>query len=558
MNKIVSKMIFGAALLVLASCTQDDEPGGNILPEGKYPLQINGITLGAEVSEQPWSADAPQTRVSESKDRNSSVWQDGDRIRIGIKGYADNDSRIYEIQVSDNKEITVSPSTDGPIYWKDKQTSKVRARYPADGNVDLSKQTKSNGLAYALYAETENDVDYNMTDINLPFKHKLAKVRVVLEGNKKDDVTEVKIKTCTTCTLHADGGLTKGNTKDFILMVETSYDNGTKCWEANVMPEEAITEFQVNGINGTLEGKGITPLEAKVNTITLTVRETSLQPGEDGQFTINKGDDVTIKDYEGNAPIVVNGNATITLSNVKLNTNDNVMTINNRATVTLNIEGMNNEFTSTQGAGIKIMESINTSPGGSITINGTGASSSKLKVTAASGAAIGFRLYGGTWLDIYGGDIEIKNITLEAKGGSGSPAIGLSVLENNGYDSPKTYGNISIDASTLIVSSTDGAACIGTPSHNNSSPFSLGNISITNSTVTAVAGGNQATCIGFGYTAGGWFNKVIQKIEFTNTTLNLTTGADNKVGFGAGDDYRKLTNGIWNDGSKVGDTGWNP
>ncbi len=108
--------------------------------------------------------------MSESKDRNSSVWQDGDRIRVGIKGYADNDSRIYEIQVSDNKEITVSLSTDGPIYWKDKQTSKVRARYPADGNVDLSKQTKSNGLAYALYAETENDVDYNMTDINLPFK----------------------------------------------------------------------------------------------------------------------------------------------------------------------------------------------------------------------------------------------------------------------------------------------------------------------------------------------------------------------------------------------------
>lgn len=37
---------------MLTSCTQDDEPGGNILPEGKYPLQISGITLGAEVSEQ--------------------------------------------------------------------------------------------------------------------------------------------------------------------------------------------------------------------------------------------------------------------------------------------------------------------------------------------------------------------------------------------------------------------------------------------------------------------------------------------------------------------------
>ncbi|RHM46797.1 hypothetical protein [Butyricimonas virosa] len=54
-----------------------------------------------------------------------------------------------------------------------------------------------------------------------------------------------------------------------------------------------------------------------------------LQPGSDRKFTI-EGGDVTIKAHDGSAPIVVNGNATITINNVKLNTTDNIMTINKR------------------------------------------------------------------------------------------------------------------------------------------------------------------------------------------------------------------------------------
>ena len=160
-----------------------------------------------------------------------------------------------------------------------------------------------------------------------------------------------------------------------------------------------------------------------------------------------------------------------------------------------------------------------------------------------------------TWLC---GDIEINNITLEAQGGSGSPAIGISALEDDGLDYSKKYGKISINSSTVNVSSTNGAACIGTPYHNTSSPFFFKGISITNSTVTATAGGNQAACIGFGYTANTYGNKVIEKIEFFDSTLNLTTGYTNKVGFGDGDDSRKLTGGIWNNNNKVGDTSWNP
>lgn len=539
--------------LLLTACTQDElVDGGNTLPEGKYPLEIASVTMDVTHSQQPWGVDAPQTRVSENTDGMSSKWDWDGKEQIGVQLYADVDDEVATYTL--NTDHTLTP--DKTLYWENTNQTTVTAWHPVETEVSLADQ--SGKLAYVLKGSGIGN--YN-TSVTLAFDHALAKVRVVLTGKKAGSVTDVKIKSFTTCT-HTQGVIsTDGATEGWITM---NKPEGTDYWEANVVPDVTITQFLINGTTeGTLNNGGITPQEAKVNKITLTVGETSLQPGENGQFTINTGDDVLIKDYEGTAPIVVNGNATITLDNVKLNTTGNVMTINNGATVTLNIEGTNNELTSTGGTGIKIMETTKSNQRGSITINGTGASSSKLKVTAANGAAIGFRMYGGvaaSSVTIYGGDIKIKNITLEAQGGSESPAIGLSALETDNVDCKKTYGNISIDASTLTVSSTGGAACIGTPNHDTSSPFSLGIISIRNSTVTATAEGNQAACIGFGYTANtaGNFKKVIQKIEFTNTTLHLTTNAGNKVGFGAGDDSRQLTDGIWNNESKVGETGWNP
>lgn len=549
MNRFLRMLPAMAAALLLSACTQDELADGNKtpLPEGKYPLEISGVTMSVESTSQPWGAKAPQTRVTENTDGMSSHWDGSETIHVKLG----EQETTYKIKDA-NGSLEL---TGEQLYWT-KRTDNVTAWYATsetNGTVDLANQ--SNGLAYVLRATVENASCDNPVTLN--FDHALAKVRVLLKGSDAGKVNEVKIKSYTTCT-QTQGTLdTKGATEDWITMNKPT---GADYWEANVVPNHDITAFQVNRIEGTLKNGGIKPVAAKVNIITLTVKKTPLQPGQDGKFTISQGDDVLIKDYDGSAPIVVNGNATITLSNVKLNTNDNVMTINNGATVTLNVEG-SNEFISTGGAGIKIMEMNNISPGGSITINGTSANSSSLKITAACGAAIGFRMYG--YLEstntIYGGDITIKNITLEAHGGSGSPAIGLSALESDWYDCKKNYGNISIDASTLTVTSKDGAACIGTPYHDTSSPFSLGTISITNSTVTATAEGNQAACIGFGYTGEGYNDKVIQKIEFTNTTLHLTTGAGNKVGCDAGnDDHCKLTDGIWNNGNKVGSTGWNP
>lgn len=269
----MNKCIFGAMLLLLAACTQDElaEQAG-ILPEGKYPLQIGSVSITADVDQQPWSAGAPQTRVSENPDGNSSHWDWNDTEQIGVQIEGSRKSGIYKLtSIKTLDSVT-------PVYWEDTQAHKVRAWFPADGKMALDNQTTDNGLAYALYAKTAEAVYYKTERITLSFNHKLAKVRVKLQGDQAGNITDVKIKTCTSCTLNSDGTLTAGGTEDFIPMVKTTYED-KPCWEANVvpvsdeMPGHKIERVMVK-VNGSYKGitlsTPLAPLEAMVNTIMLT------------------------------------------------------------------------------------------------------------------------------------------------------------------------------------------------------------------------------------------------------------------------------------------------
>lgn len=248
-----------AAAFLLAACSQDElaEQAG-ILPEGKYPLQIGSVSITADVDQQPWSAGAPQTRVSENDDRGSSRWDYWDEIGVQIEGSTK--SGIYYLY-GDYKWYSITP-----VYWENTQAHKVRAWFPADGNVALDNQTTR--LAYALYAETADAVNYKTEKITLSFGHKLAKVCVKLDGEKAADVESVEIKTYTSCTLDADGTLTEGGTEDFIPMVETTHDNA-KCWEANVVPGHVIKEFRLNDTEGRLSDDGLIPVAGMINTINI-------------------------------------------------------------------------------------------------------------------------------------------------------------------------------------------------------------------------------------------------------------------------------------------------
>lgn len=76
------------AALMLAACANDELTDGPVqdLPEGMYPLQIAGVSLTAESTAEPWDANAPQTRVSENTNDNSSQWDGGEEITVQLSG----------------------------------------------------------------------------------------------------------------------------------------------------------------------------------------------------------------------------------------------------------------------------------------------------------------------------------------------------------------------------------------------------------------------------------------------------------------------------------------
>ena len=242
------------AALLLSSCSQEElGEQGMALPEGEYPLQIGSVTLTAEVSEQPW------TRVVESTDGMSSVWEGGEQIGVQI---GRGQPGIYTVQADG------SVVAENPVYWTSTAPTYVTAWYPTNETVDLSNQ--SNGLAYVLEA-TQDPVTYEQS-VTLNFTHKLAKVRVVLNGTQAGQVESVEIYGITACN-HLGSSLDyEASNTGWIKMKKQTFADGTECWEANVVPGEVISQIKVNNTEATLT-KPLTPKVAALNTITINVEQ---------------------------------------------------------------------------------------------------------------------------------------------------------------------------------------------------------------------------------------------------------------------------------------------
>ena len=538
----MNKWIFGAALLLLAACTQDEltEQAGT-LPEGMYPLEVSSATLRVEAGSQPWGADAPQTRVSENPDRNSSKWDGGEVITVQL---GDNETTTtYEVQTDGSLELT-----GDRLYWA-KRNDKVMAWYPANGTIDLSNQSER--LAYVLQANETANFDQPVT---LNFEHKLAKIRVKLTGEKAGDANNVKIESYTYCT--NTNGAVKGN--ETSVGEITMYKVDDKTYEANVAPGMDIAKFKVNGGEWVDLSTKVTPFEGKVHEITIDVKQATLKP-EGGNFTVNGGN-VLIKDYTGTEPIIVNGTATITLDNVKLTTEGTTMEINNGATVTLNVKGTNNSLTSTNGSGIGAHENCN------ITIQGDGTGNSKLTVSSGEGhnVGVGFITVTGTTTYNYG-NIDISNVTLSVTASSGGAAIGTTGSVH-GWANQINCGNIIINNSNVTANSKGGAG-IGTGVWS-MQHLSMGVISIAGSTVTVTSGddgyGWSPACIGMGVVECGTpanGGVTIEKINIEKSKLNLTTNGRCTYKVGKGTVHSgtaTITDGIYVDGNNKGKDGWNP
>lgn len=258
-NKFVKILPVITAAFLLTACSEDDVPGGDTLPEGKYPLEIAGVSITADVTEQPW------TRVMENPDGGSSTWEGDDLIGVQVGNGTPGTYRI------DNPTSgTVTPIT--PAYWQNTGQNTVTAWYPTENTVRLDGQT--GGLAYVL--QYTDNVNYN-TPVTLSFTHQLAKVRVKLTGKPEvlERVRDVKLKTFTTCT-HDKGGNILGSNEGWITMWECSYSDVTNSWEANVVPGHVITSFQLMSTTGTttegtVNGGGINPVKGAINTLNIHV-----------------------------------------------------------------------------------------------------------------------------------------------------------------------------------------------------------------------------------------------------------------------------------------------
>lgn len=410
MNKTtVSKMIFGAVLLLFTACTQDElAEQGNTLPDGEYPLQIGSVSMSVESSEEPW------TRVSESTDGKSSVWETGDEFYVKFEG----SDEVGTYRITDAATGAVEAVT--PIYWKSTQPANIIAWYAkpqlyANNWMDLRDQ--ENGLAYVLRATADN-ASYD-TQVSLQFKHQLAKVRVVTKGTV--NVRSISIRYPFSCFVN-EGIVTPDGPPQFLDLYKTHYEGIGTCWEINLpVGNDNIEVCRVIPIENSAMMRNVqltspVTLEAdKVHTITITAVIDGTQTIDLSTLTdtrvINDNGTYYVTGTGQYGIRVTNGKPNIYLEDAQISVSSGNAIDIQGGNPTIHVRGENTIETgnslSNYAAGIYVAQ------GSSVTIEGRD-TDDVLRVTGgADGAAIGGY---SPALNSHNpcGDITINNVTLYA------------------------------------------------------------------------------------------------------------------------------------------------
>ena len=359
---------------------------------------------------------------------------------------------------AEGRVVGVTP--EKAVYWKDKQPATITAWYPVDEEIDFTQQDE--GLTYLLKGTSTVNADYN-TSANLTFSHKLAKVRVVLEGDKANEVQAVTVRSSLrSINDHGTLGAATGGAPIYVPMLEATY-NGQRCWEASLRPGwlEPANTFEVAKAEGdpvqvTLDDR-VTINAGQVHTITIGVEQAPIDLGtcegttltvsgeavitgknDNLQIILQAGADVTLQDaelsYTGLSPILCQGDASLTLAG------SNTLTA---TSVAYNFE---------TGTGIYVENgtlTIDAESGASLAINRTGGGKDQLY-----GAGIGVTENAN--LIINGGTIIVNDIDESYDSGAGIGGL---------YD--KTSGNITIAGGTITIGQTSwwsagiGGGCYG-------------------------------------------------------------------------------------------------
>ena len=477
------------AAILFTACTQDEPTEqGTALPDGEYPLQIGSVNITAESSEQPW------TRVSESTDGQSSVWQPDNAITVSLDG----ETATYTYDGS-------AWTSDAPLYWKNTQTAEVTAWYPAeDGIVNLSNQDKD-GLTYVLHGTGTGN---HQSPVTLKFTHQLAKVRVVLSGTQSGEVEKVEVHNYTSFT-HTSGGNVVGNTEDWITMHQV---NATT-YEANVVPG-AINLTDFIRLNGTavvtnLTGLPATLEEGTMYTANITVGEPVLQDGttltEAGEYTMSGN-------YTQGVTIDATGkDITIKLDGVTLNTSG--IGINVQSNATIQVSGADNTITS-GSAGIYVAADA------TVTITGSGRDDQLTVRGGANAAGIGGYTI-STNNTAACGNITIRDITVTSYGSCNRQDADMS--PGIGSAGRAACGTITIDNATIHAYGANHNSFVATPAIGSGipsagGPESIPVVIISNSEVHAHRGAINSDTDYIGWGGGDNY------LTGANKTINLNGG----------------------------------
>lgn len=480
--KIVQTACALASLLMLAACTQDQLADSDVqnLPEGAYPLTF--IATQGEV------AASPQTRVSdyEVDGSHKSQWTTGDQIKI-IVSEGGNDAQTT-CTLDESGSIT---NYNPQLHWKTTQTSKINAWYSnIAGQATVTSNTvsladQSNRLAYVLKADEKTGVNYKSGNIQLQFKHQLAKVRVkVMKGTYTGNLTvaTVSVKGYTSCTI-TNGTVAgvSGNSLGDISMKASTYGSDTY-WEANLVPgSNALSKvITINADDKTTTctlTSDITLAAGNVYTYTVTVNAagpTTYPAGnaipeitDNGEYIIEGNGNQTTNG------IVISGSPSVTLKNVNISSNLGIEIKSGSPTIL--IDGTN-RLQSSKGSAIAL-----TSENANVTIKGNGTNPT-LTVTGGNYQAG----IGGNNNSF--GNIHIEGITLTANGHEAAPGIGSGLPAYSGQ--LKKSGWIYIKNCTVTASGkydsyfSVSPAAIGNSSIAGGASLVQGDITIENTSLT--------------------------------------------------------------------------
>ena len=424
------------ALLAFTACQQDIPADNLTLPDGKYPVLI--------------SAAVPQTRVVD--EGLTSTWEEGDCISVMLDGHPE-EVGIYKL----NQDGTVKRIID-TLYYNPKETPvTLRAWYPAtETSEQFTVDYMEDNPVSPMYAWTTVQ-DY-FHPVTLEFEHWDSKLRVQIEGDTEDAVTEVGVDAIYIATYNPEYGSVMTDSR-YVRRIQLK-EKGNNVWEGYVAPFSEISSVFVNDTEVLLDNP-ISTSRGKLYDVTINVNiynyyeEVDLSKLTDTYRITKPGKyyftgRINMINF---TPIVVEAPATLVLDNVDLNPSTTFqLYITAPGTTTIKLKGYNifSENSSSGRAGITLDGADS-----HLLIEGPGT----LHMGSHIHAAIGTPYKKGE--EVACGDITIKNATiLMDKVSTTNPGsyIGTGACEAQGR---QKHGNITIVNSFISTSARNTTKSYG-------------------------------------------------------------------------------------------------